>query len=111
MRAKNGLFLSGIVQNSRTKVGYPTKPLKYYGHLCGKNVILDQRGDIAMFEFFVEKDANESGDHVVHMACCSALPEKDTLYYLGVRSNTAAPLKEAANWFSTSAPCPDCMPS
>ena len=62
-----------------------------------------------MYEFYVEHNANESGAHVVHMACCSSLPAKDTLYYLGVRSTTAAPLKEAANWFSKSAPCPECM--
>jgi hypothetical protein len=64
-----------------------------------------------MFEFFVEKDAKESGAHVVHRSTCSSLPEKDDMHYLGVRSNTEAPLKEAANWFSKSAPCPDCMPS
>lgn len=61
-----------------------------------------------MFEFFVEKDAKESGEHVIHMACCSSLPAKDDLYYLGVRSNIEAPLNEAANWFSKSAPCPEC---
>lgn len=62
-----------------------------------------------MFEFYVEKDANESGVHIVHRETCSSLPAKDTLYYLGVRSNINAPLNEAANWFSTSAPCPDCI--
>jgi hypothetical protein len=64
-----------------------------------------------MFEFFVEKDAIESGEHIVHRSTCSSLPEKDTLYYLGVRSTTEVPLQEAANWFSRSAPCPECMAS
>jgi len=62
-----------------------------------------------MDEFYVEKTVNESGEHIVHTACCSSLPAKTTLYYIGVRSNTVAPLKEAANWFSKSAPCPECI--
>lgn len=64
-----------------------------------------------MFEFYAEKDVNESGEHIVHRESCPSLPAKDTLHYLGVRSNTVSPLKEAANWYSKSAPCPDCMPS
>jgi hypothetical protein len=68
-------------------------------------------GGIEMFEFYAEKDANEMGEHIVHRETCSSLPAKDTMHYIGVRSNTEAPLNEAANWFSKSAPCPDCMPS
>lgn len=64
-----------------------------------------------MFEFYAEKDANETGAHIVHRETCSSLPSKDTLYYIGVRSTIEAPLKEAANWFSSSAPCPVCMAS
>jgi len=67
------------------------------------------KGDIDMDEFFVERSANETGAHVVHTACCPSLPAKDKLIYLGVRSNTTAPLKEAANWYSSSAPCPECI--
>ncbi len=62
-----------------------------------------------MEEFYVEKKANESGAHVVHRESCSSLPAKDELRWLGVRSNTTAPLNEAANWFSKSAPCPKCI--
>jgi len=62
-----------------------------------------------MEEFFVEKGVNETGAHVVHRGSCQSLPTKDKLQYLGVRSTTAAPLKEAANWFSASAPCPKCI--
>ncbi len=64
-----------------------------------------------MAEFFVEKYADETGAHVVHDACCPSLPEKEKLMYLGVRSNTTAPLKEAADWYSKSAACPECMAS
>lgn len=68
-------------------------------------------GDIDMDEFFVEKSANADGAHVVHRDGCPSLPAKDEVHLIGVRSNTAAPLKEAANWFSASAPCPECIPS
>lgn len=62
-----------------------------------------------MDEFFVEKGLNEAGTHVVHREDCPSLPEKDKLELIGVRSNTEAPLKEAANWYTTSTPCPECM--
>ena len=64
-----------------------------------------------MDEFYVETRVNEAGAHIVHKECCPSLPAKDELRWLGVRSNTAAPLKEAANWFSKSAPCPECIPA
>ncbi len=64
-----------------------------------------------MDEFFVEKNASATGAHVVHNGCCPSLPAKDALHLIGVRSNTAAPLKEAANWFSASSPCPECIPA
>jgi hypothetical protein len=72
---------------------------------------LTLQGDIDMDEFYVEKSANEAGEHIVHKECCPSLPAKDELRWIGVRSNTAAPLKEAANWLSKSAPCPMCIPS
>lgn len=64
-----------------------------------------------MYEYYVERLANETGNHVVHRSSCSALPAIGELHYIGVRSNIAAPLNEAANWFSTSTPCPDCIPA
>lgn len=62
-----------------------------------------------MYDCYVEKDANASGEHIVHTDNCPSLPERDKLTHIGVRSNTAAPLKEAANWFSKSALCPECF--
>lgn len=67
--------------------------------------------EIDMDEFFVEKKADESGAHMVHTAVCPSLPEKDALHIIGVRSGTEVPLKEAANWFSKSTPCPNCIAS
>lgn len=62
-----------------------------------------------MYDCYVEMNANESGEHVVHSATCPSLPAKDKLEHIGVRSNTEAPLKEAANWFSKSTLCPECF--
>lgn len=62
-----------------------------------------------MYDCYVEMNANESGEHVVHTANCPSLPAKDKLAHIGVRSNTAAPLNEAANWYSKSALCPVCF--
>jgi len=73
-------------------------------------IVITLRGEIDMDEFFVEKRADETGAHVVHRDGCPSLPAKDEVHLIGVRSNTAAPLKEAANWFSKSAPCPECIP-
>lgn len=71
--------------------------------------ILNPRGESDMDEFFVEKSANENGEHIVHKECCPSLPVKDELRWIGVRSTIAVPLKEAADFFSKSAPCSECM--
>ena len=62
-----------------------------------------------MDEFFVEKKADDTGAHMVHREDCASLPGKDEVHLIGVRSNPEAPLKEAANWFSKSVPCPKCI--
>ena len=64
-----------------------------------------------MEEFYVENKVSEDGAHVVHRESCTALPAKDEVRLLGVRSNPQAPLNEAANWFGKSAPCPTCIAS
>ena len=62
-----------------------------------------------MDEFFVEKRANENGEHLVHKVSCPSLPEQDKLRWIGVRNNTSAPLKEAGDVFSPVSACPHCM--
>ena len=63
-----------------------------------------------MAEFYVEKKANEAGVFLVHDAVCPSLPARDTMYYIGPRSNKEAPMKEAANQqFSPTMACPQCM--
>ncbi|MGD8570325.1 MAG: hypothetical protein PVJ39_19715 [Gammaproteobacteria bacterium] len=72
---------------------------------------LTQQGDTDMDEFFVENKVDDTGAHIVHKDCCPSLPAKDDLRWIGVRSNIEAPLKEASNWFGSSAPCPECIPA
>lgn len=62
-----------------------------------------------MNEFYVEKRSNENDEHLVHKHTCPALPGKDTLRWIGVRSNNAAPLKEAGDVFPQVIACPQCM--
>ncbi len=62
-----------------------------------------------MYEYFVEKQANDKGEHIVHKDCCGSLPAQEALRWLGVRSTTAVPVKEANDWFPNSVPCPECM--
>jgi hypothetical protein len=65
-----------------------------------------------MNEFYVERVANEKGENVVHKGNCPSLPEKHKMHYIGVRTNSVAPLKEAATfWASQSIPCPVCLAS
>jgi hypothetical protein len=49
-----------------------------------------------MAEFYVEINAQSSGDHVVHISECSLLPSKETVHYLGSISNTKSAVKKAS---------------
>jgi len=54
-----------------------------------------------MNEFYVERLADDNGDHVVHNDGCPSLPAKGKLHYIGMRSSNAAPLREAAHYWSS----------
>ncbi len=62
-----------------------------------------------MIEYYVEKTANETGEHVVHSSRCSSLPATETMRYLGPYSNINAPMNEASNWFSKACACTECI--
>ena len=62
-----------------------------------------------MAEFYVEKQANDTGVHLVHTATCSSLPKVETLRYLGVYSNSKSPLNEAGDWYPPASLCPACL--
>ncbi len=69
-------------------------------------------GVITMAEFYVEKNAQGNGDHVVHTADCSLLPSKETVHYLGSISNAKSAVKKAAELLRKQASgCPHCTPA
>jgi len=61
-----------------------------------------------MAEFYIEKKPNETGVHIVHSSVCAALPEKESVQYLGSFSNANAPVKRAVERYSKVATCPSC---
>ena len=52
-----------------------------------------------MAEFYVEKIAQNNGEHVVHKSDCSLLPSQDAIQYLGAISNCDSALKKAGQFF------------
>ena len=61
-----------------------------------------------MAEFYVEINAQENGDHMVHNANCSHLPAQDVIRYLGSISHCASALKKAGERFKQVNGCPHC---
>lgn len=64
-----------------------------------------------MAEFYIEKNANEAGDHIVHSSKCSSLPATESMHYLGAFSNANAPVHKASNRYVKVSTCPKCLPA
>ncbi len=64
-----------------------------------------------MAEYYVEKSANEAGDHLVHSAKCSSLPAVEAMHYLGAYSSVTAPVNISLDRYVKVATCPDCLPA
>ena len=62
-----------------------------------------------MAEFYVEKNATKTGEHLVHSKTCSSLPAEETMHYLGAYSNALAPVKEANDRYVKVAACRNCL--
>lgn len=62
-----------------------------------------------MAEFYIEKKASETGEHVVHSSKCSSMPAKENMQYLGAFSNAAAPVNKALNRYIKVSTCPKCL--
>lgn len=62
-----------------------------------------------MAEFYVEKKANEAGEHLVHSKTCSSLPAEKDMHYMG--SYAQAPVKEAMDRYVKVSTCPNCLPA
>ncbi|WKJ92526.1 hypothetical protein QZJ86_10380 [Methylomonas montana] len=61
-----------------------------------------------MAEFFVEINAQDNGEHVVHKSNCSLLPAKDALRYLGSIASAASAVKKAQESFKLVNGCSHC---
>jgi len=62
-----------------------------------------------MTEFYVEKKATETGEHLVHSKTCSSLPAEGAMHYMG--SYAQAPVKEAMDRYVKVSTCPKCLPA
>jgi len=62
-----------------------------------------------MAEFYVEKKANETGEHIVHSATCSSLPAIETMRYLGAYGNAKAPVNQAMDRYVKVSTCSKCL--
>ncbi len=59
--------------------------------------------------FYVEKGANEAGEHLVHSSTCTSLPAEEAMHYMG--SYAQAPVKEAMDRYVKVTTCPKCLPA
>lgn len=64
-----------------------------------------------MAEFYIEKNPNETGVHIVHSSICSSLPAIENMQYLGAFSNAKAPVNKAVDRFPKVSTCPNCLQS
>lgn len=58
--------------------------------------------------YYVNKKAQNNGDHEVHNVTCSWLPDADNRLYLGEFSSSAAAVKEAKRYYTQSNGCYYC---
>lgn len=53
-----------------------------------------------MKPYYVNKNAQNNGDHEVHEQGCSWMPSTENRIYLGYFSNCAGAVREARNYFN-----------
>lgn len=61
-----------------------------------------------MSEFYLEKNAKESGEQLVHFANCEALPVKDEIRYLGSIATFESARSKAKNFAHKVGACTSC---
>ncbi len=60
--------------------------------------------------FYVNKNAQNNGDHEVHRATCSWLPDPDNRHYLGDYSTSQEAIREAKKYYDQVNGCYYCCP-
>lgn len=61
-------------------------------------------------KFYVNKNAQPTGEHEVHRYNCAWLPDVENRLYLGDFSTSQAAIKEARNYYSCVDGCAHCCP-
>lgn len=62
-----------------------------------------------MAEFYIEIQATEKGEHLVHKSTCTLLPaSKDAIQYLGSIASIGSAVKKASERFKLATGCSHC---
>ena len=61
-----------------------------------------------MAKYYVNKNSQSNGDHEVHKAGCSYMPNKENRQNLGEFSNCSGAVREAKKYYSQSSGCYYC---
>lgn len=61
-------------------------------------------------EYYVNKQAQDNGDHEVHKSDCSYMPDYDNRLYLGSFNNCHDAVQEAKKYYAQSNGCYYCTP-
>ena len=64
-----------------------------------------------MAEYYVEKQSQENGEHMIHSSTCTLLPEIGTLNYLGSIATVDSAIKKAYERLTSVGTCSECIPS
>lgn len=62
-------------------------------------------------DYYVNKNAQPTGEHEVHQASCIYLPHPNNLLYLGSFTNCADAVKKAGEYYSNVDGCYYCCPN
>ena len=66
---------------------------------------------VIMDHYYVNKNAQPTGEHEVHMGSCSYLPDADNRIYLGFFLNCSDAIREAKKYFPNVDGCYYCCPN
>lgn len=62
-----------------------------------------------MSEFYVEKKATEAGEHIVHNARCTSMPQTEDMHYLGSFYSAQAAVNLVSDRYTKVSTCPECV--
>lgn len=69
-----------------------------------------RRKGVAIMRFYVNKNAQPNGDHEVHRATCSWLPDVENRLYLGEFLTSQEAVRAAKKYYNHTDGCAYCCP-